>query len=65
MSAEAQLFQGVVSMRQITLGAVERLCKTCAFTAYADTGGTRAKFERSWDALFADLAAELHVPVIE
>ena len=62
---EAQLFQRVVSMRQVALGAVERLCKTRAFTAYADTGGTRANFERSWDALFADRAAELHVPVIE
>ena len=52
-------------MREVALGAVERLCKTRAFTAYADKGGTRANFERSWEALFADLAVELHVPVIE
>lgn len=62
---DAQRFQGVGSVRAMALGAVERLCKTRAFTAYADKGGTRANFERSWEALFADLAAELHVPVIE
>jgi hypothetical protein len=38
--------------------AVDRICRTSAFTAYADKGRTRASFERGWDALFADLAAE-------
>ena len=47
---------------------VERLCRSRAFTAYADKGGTRASFERDWKALFAELARELeraHVHAIE
>ena len=62
---DARLLQGAGSVRESALAAIECLCKTRAFTAYADEGGTRANFERSWEALFAGLAAELHVPVIE
>jgi DNA-binding response OmpR family regulator len=54
--------------RRSALLAVERLCRARAFTAYADKGGTRASFERGWDALFAGLAAEFeraHVHAIE
>jgi DNA-binding response OmpR family regulator len=48
--------------------ALERICRCTAFAAYADQGGTRASFERGWDALFGDLAGELeraHVHAIE
>jgi DNA-binding response OmpR family regulator len=54
--------------RRAALSAVERTCRSRAFAAYADKGGTRASFERGWEALFAEVAAELeeaHVHAIE
>jgi DNA-binding response OmpR family regulator len=53
-----QLCTHADAARRAALFAVERICRTRAFTAYAVKGGTRASFERGWDALFAGLSAE-------
>jgi DNA-binding response OmpR family regulator len=54
----AELLTHSGAVRQATLCALERICRTKAFTAYAQKAGTRANFERCWDRWFFDVVAE-------
>jgi DNA-binding response OmpR family regulator len=54
----AELLTHGGAMRQETLCEVGSICRTKAFTGYAEKAGTRANFERCWDRWFSDVLAE-------
>jgi two-component system, chemotaxis family, chemotaxis protein CheY len=54
----AELLKSAGAARQATFRAVERICRTKAFVAYSERGGTRANFERCWNEWFSDVAAD-------